>query len=71
MSTPPDRSGDEKRRPLVSPALMRALTEVKGMSTEDAINHVDGWNSRFKGADRVVAPSKNKDNFNRTNAFGD
>jgi hypothetical protein len=70
MSTPPDRSGDEKRRPLISPALMRAF-QSSGIGPEEAAVRVDGWNAKFKGADRVVPKNKNNNGINSTNAFGD
>lgn len=34
-------------KPVVSPALMRALTETRGMDTESAITHVQRWNETF------------------------
>ena len=37
----------KEKKPLVSPALMRALTEGKGMDTEGAINYVQSWHKRF------------------------
>lgn len=44
-----DRAHDPKRqpKPLVSPALMKAITETKGFDTEGAINYVQAWQDRF------------------------
>jgi hypothetical protein len=70
MSTPPDRSGDKNRRPLISPALMRAF-EIGGIGPEEAAVRVDAWNRKFKGADRVVPRSENNNGINGLNAFGE
>lgn len=44
-----DRAKNPARqpKPLVSPALMRALTEVRGMDTEGAAKYVQAWDKRF------------------------
>jgi len=66
----PDRASDSNRVPTISPALSRALQEVKGMNAEERLHHVATWNARFKGADRPSNGSS-KGNINSTNALGD